>query len=323
MKLIVTGAAGFIGSNIVGALNAAGHDDIIAVDELSDAAKADNLAGLRIADYLDKDEFAVRFAQGDFADTDVIFHQGACSDTMEQDGRYMMRNNYAYSRGLLDGCLESGTRLIYASSAAVYGGATAFAPVPANERPLNVYGYSKLLFDQLVRRGLPGTQSQVAGLRYFNVYGPGEAHKGRMASVAFHHFHQFAAEGHVRLFGAYDGRAAGEQQRDFIFVDDIVRVNMWLLERPAVSGVFNLGTGSASSFNALAHAMINALLPEPLELAEQVELGLLRYVDFPEALKGKYQSYTCADMTGLREAGYAEPFVPVAEGVARYARSLA
>ena len=326
MKVVVTGAAGFIGSNLVHGLNARGIDDILAVDDLTDGAKHLNLAGASIADYVDHEEFYGRFERGDFGRADLVFHQGACSDTMVHDGRFMMQANYRCSKRLLDACLASGTRLVYASSAAVYGASTAFREEPACERPLNVYGYSKLLFDQVVRRALPTASVQIAGLRYFNVYGPREQHKGRMASVAFHQHGQLARDGHVNLFGAYGGYGAGEQQRDFVFVDDVVAVNLWLLEHPDARGIFNVGSGRAQPFNDVAHAVVNAgrsgAGAPALTLAAQAEQGLVRYIDFPAALVGKYQCHTQADLTGLRAAGFDRPFLDVAGGVARYMRWL-
>ena len=326
MKVVVTGAAGFIGSNLVHGLNARGVDDILAVDDLTDGAKHLNLAGAAIADYVDHEEFYGRFERGDFGHADLVFHQGACSDTMVHDGRFMMQANYRCSKRLLDTCLASGTRLVYASSAAVYGASNAFREEPACERPLNVYGYSKLLFDQVVRRALPTASVQIAGLRYFNVYGPREQHKGRMASVAFHQHGQFARDSHVNLFGPYGDFGAGEQQRDFVFVDDVVAVNLWLLEYPDARGIFNVGSGRAQPFNDVAHAVVNACRAgaggSALTLASQVEQGLVRYVDFPAALVGKYQCHTEADLTALRAAGCEHPFVDVAGGVARYMRWL-
>ena len=326
MRVVVTGAAGFIGSNLVHALNAKGVDDIVAVDDMSDGTKHRNLTGATLADYFDHEEFYARFERGELGAFDIVFHQGACSDTMVHDGRFMMQTNYRCSKRLLDACLTRGTRLVYASSAAVYGSSTGFREEPAHERPLNVYGYSKLLFDQVVRRTLPQSGVQVAGLRYFNVYGPREQHKGRMASVAWHQHGQLAAEGHVRLFGPYGGYGAGEQQRDFVFVDDVVAVNLWLAEQPQVKGIFNVGSGRAQPFNDIAHAVVNAgrtgLGQKALTLAQQVEQGLVRYVDFPQALIGKYQCHTQADLSKLRGAGYDAPFVAVAEGVSRYVRWL-
>ena len=244
MKIVVTGAAGFIGSNIIKGLNARGIDNIIAVDNLTQGDKFVNLADLQIADYVDQDLFYELFADGAYGKVEAIFHEGACSDTMETDGRYMMDNNFSLSCGLLKACQQTGTRLLYASSAATYGGSDTFRETPEFERPLNVYGYSKLLFDQYVRRAYSNDfrnlSIQVAGFRYFNVYGPREQHKGRMASVAFHQFNQFNAEGRVKLFGEYGGFSEGDQQRDFIFVDDVVTVNLWFFDNPGKSGIFNL-----------------------------------------------------------------------------------
>jgi ADP-L-glycero-D-manno-heptose 6-epimerase len=329
-RVVVTGAAGFIGSNIVKGLNARGIDDIIAVDDLTQGDKFRNLADLRIADYVDVDLFYDLFAEGFFGKVEVVFHEGACSDTMEADGKYMMDNNYTLSCGLFNACQERGSRLLYASSAAVYGGSDTFRETPEFEHPLNVYGYSKLLFDQRMRRecgkDFKRVKRQVAGFRYFNVYGPREQHKGRMASVAFHQFDQFRAEGKVKLFGEYGGCAAGEQKRDFVFVDDVVAVNLWFLDHPDRSGIFNLGTGRAQPFNDVAVAVINALRTEPgqppLDAATALSRGLLEYIPFPDALRGKYQCYTQADLGALRAAGCDHAFADVQTGVANYMGQL-
>ncbi|HXZ48358.1 MAG TPA: ADP-glyceromanno-heptose 6-epimerase [Usitatibacter sp.] len=323
MALVVTGAAGFIGSNLVKALNARGEADIIAVDNLERAAKVANLADCEIADYLDKRDFLERVAGGRFdARVAAVLHQGACSDTLETDGRYMMDNNYRYSLALLDWCQARGVPFIYASSASVYGAGRVFREAREHERPLNVYGYSKFLFDQVVRRRLGGAQSQVAGFRYFNVYGPREAHKARMASVAFHFFDQYRAEGRVRLFEGSDGYGPGEQVRDFVSVEDAVKVNLHFLDNPGLRGIFNVGTGRGETFNAVARSTINALRAargeDPLSLAELRAAGAIEYIPFPPQLVGRYQSYTQADMTALRTAGYGTPFLAVEEGVGRY-----
>ena len=322
MKVVVTGAAGMIGSNIVHGLNAIGIDDVIAVDDLTDGPKYRNLLGARIADYFDRSDFYARFTRGDFGQVNAVLHQGACSDTMEHDGRFMLDTNYRCSKDLLDACQQQGTRLLYASSAATYGGSASFREEPQFEEPLNVYGYSKLLFDNVVRRMLPSAATQVAGFRYFNVYGPREQHKGRMASVAFHHYHQFKNTGKVKLFGDYGGYAAGEQARDFVLVDDVVAVNLWFLQNPAQSGIFNLGSGRAQPFNDVARATVNAvraLNGEPaLPLVELVEQGMVEYVDFPQALVGKYQCFTQADLTALRSTGCTHSFADVGNGVQRY-----
>ena len=325
-KVVVTGAAGMIGSNLVHGLNAIGIDDVIAVDDLTDGPKYRNLLGAQLSDYFDRSEFYARFAKREFGRVDAVFHEGACSDTMEHNGRYMLDNNYRVSKELLDACQAQGTRLLYASSAATYGGSASFREEPAFERPLNVYGYSKLLFDNVVRRMLPSAKAQVAGFRYFNVYGPREQHKGRMASVAFHHFNELRERGKVKLFGEYGGYGPGEQSRDFVFVDDVVAVNLWFLQHPQASGIFNLGTGRAQPFNDIAVATVNttrALASEaPLPLEEMVRQRLVEYVDFPDALVGKYQCFTQADLTRLRAAGCDHVFADVATGVERYVRWL-
>ncbi len=323
MYTIVTGAAGFIGSNLVKALNERGVTAIIAVDNLKRADKFKNLVDCEIVDYIDKTEFLGRLLAGQFnGGIDAIFHQGACSDTMESDGRYMMENNFRYSLGILDWCIDQGVPYLYASSAATYGGSNVFREERSFEAPLNVYGYSKFLFDQVVRQRMPKVSSQIVGFRYFNVYGPREAHKGRMASVAFHHFNQFRSEHKVRLFEGCNGYANGEQKRDFVFVGDVAAVNLHFLDHPEKSGIFNLGTGRAQSFNELAVANVNscrALAGEPaLPLAELIGLGLIEYIPFPDALRGKYQSFTQADLTLLRKAGYDAPFASVEQGVPQY-----
>ena len=326
MKVVVTGAAGMIGSNLVHGLNRQGIDDVIAVDEMTDGAKYKNLLGAQLSDYFDKSEFYARFARGEFGHVDAVLHEGACSDTMEHNGRFMMETNYRCSKDLLDACQARGTRLLYASSAATYGGSASFREEPAFERPLNVYGYSKLLFDNVVRRVLPGAGTQIAGFRYFNVYGPREQHKARMASVAFHHFNQFKETGKVKLFGEYGGYGPGQQSRDFVFVDDVVAVNLWFLEHPDQSGIFNLGTGRAQPFNDVAVATVNAaraLEGEPaLSLDELVRNGLVEYVEFPAALVGKYQCFTQADLARLRATGCAHEFANVATGVQAYVNWL-
>jgi ADP-L-glycero-D-manno-heptose 6-epimerase len=329
MTIIVTGAAGFIGSNLVKALNDMGETDIIAVDEFSDADKFKNLVDCEIADYLDKDDFIDRIEAGDFAKgVTAILHQGACSDTMETDGRFMMDNNFRYSRILLGWAQHYRVPFLYASSAAVYGARTEFREERSVESPLNVYGYSKFLFDQTVRRlGVGGARpvklaAPVVGFRYFNVYGPREQHKGRMASVAFHHFNQYQAEGRVKLFEGYDGWKAGEQQRDFVSVEDVCKVNLHFLNKALAgdsrSGIFNLGTGRAQTFNEVAQAVINTIEKTEASVADLVNAKKIEYIDFPQALKGKYQSYTCADLSLLRKAGYKQNFLTVQEGVSRY-----
>jgi ADP-L-glycero-D-manno-heptose 6-epimerase len=318
---IVTGAAGFIGSRLVEGLNRRGIGNIIAVDNLAQGEKFRNLAGCEIADYVDQADFLSRIDDWEGA-VEAIFHQGACSDTMEADGRYMMENNYAYSRRLLEWCQEEEIPLLYASSASVYGAGPNYREERACERPLNVYAYSKFLFDQVVRGMLRVSRAQVVGLRYFNVYGPNEAHKGRMASVAWHAYRQLLAEGRVKLFVGSDGYRDGEQRRDFVHVDDCVAVNLWFLERRGVSGIFNCGTGRAQTFNRLAVAVINAVHGTQLTLHDAVAKGLIEYIPFPPPLEGKYQSFTEADLAKLRAAGYPGEFMEIEKGVASYVKHL-
>ena len=327
MYIVVTGAAGFIGSNIVKALSDRGEYDVIAVDDLKDGDKFVNLVDCDIADYLDQQDFLGALEEGAFEGAiAAISHQGACSDTTERDGRYMMQNNYRYSRELFEYCTEEEIPYIYASSAAVYGGGNDFREDPACEAPLNVYGYSKFLFDQYLRRNWADRTAQVVGLRYFNVYGAREQHKGRMASVAFHFFNQYRASGKVRLFKGTGGYGDGEQRRDFISVTDAVSVNLYFLDNPGQSGIFNVGTGAAQSFNDVAVATVNACRrhanEDALTLADMQTQGVIEYIQFPAELAGKYQSYTQADIRELRSAGYAAPMQTVEEGVARYIEML-
>lgn len=308
--IIVTGGAGFIGSNIIKQLNESGVNDIIVVDNLTNGQKFRNIAALDIYDYIDKEDFIelVRTRNLDLK-CDCIFHMGACSTTTEWDGKYMMKNNYEYSKTLYHWANDLKIPFLYASSAAVYGGSSIFKEAPEYEKPLNVYGYSKLLFDNYIRK--QSTNTQVVGFRFFNVYGPGESHKGGMASVAFHHHNQLQVGDKVKLFGAFDGYEAGEQKRDFVYVKDVVKAMLWVSQHPEVTGIYNLGTGRAQSFNDVANAVISFH-----------EKGSIEYVDFPEQLKKSYQSFTQADMTQLREAGFTESFMTVKEGVKDYLKQI-
>ena len=329
-RIVVTGAAGFIGSNIIQGLNARGIRDIIAVDDLTQGDKFRNLADLAIVDYVDAADFYTAFSRGAFGTVEAVFHEGACSDTMEHNGKYMMANNYAVSLQLFEAAQARKTRLLYASSAATYGGSSVFAEDPAHEAPLNVYGYSKLLFDQKMRSTVGAHfdqgSAQVVGFRYFNVYGPREQHKGRMASVAFHQFQQLQTEGRVKLFADYGGYGPGEQMRDFVFVDDVVAVNLWFFDHPQANGLFNLGTGRAQPFNDVACAVVNSAREArgeaALALPDLVAQGLIAYIPFPDALRGKYQCFTQADLGALRRAGCGHVFADVAQGVAAYARRI-
>jgi len=306
--IVVTGGAGFIGSNLVKGLNEQGRTDILVVDDLTDGTKFVNIADCEIADYLDKDIFLERLECDMLPDNiEAIVHLGACSATTEWDGQFMMENNYEYSKKVFHYCIAKQIPMIYASSAAVYGGNTEFAEQRENEQPLNVYGYSKFLFDQYVRRHEDQIHSQVVGLRYFNVYGPRESHKGSMASVAFHLNNQVKENGQVKLFEGCDGYDDGGQLRDFIYVGDAVKAKLWLLANPEVSGIFNLGTGRAQPFLDVAKAVV-----------DWHGKGDIHFIAFPDHLKGRYQSYTQADISALRDAGYNEPFRTVEQGVSEY-----
>lgn len=315
--IVVTGGCGFIGSNLVYGLNARGVDDIIVVDDLSDGDKFVNILDCKIADYRDYRLFREELEDGRYKEMNAVFHQGACSDTMQTDGQYMLSVNYDYSKSLLHHCMDNNIPFIYASSASVYGSGGTFKEEPKNEGALNVYAYSKLLFDRYVR-AISEFDSQVVGLRYFNVYGPREQHKGRMASVAFHFYNQMMEYNCVKLFKGSGGYEDGEQRRDFIWVGDVVDVNLFFLDNPDVSGLFNVGTGRAQSFNDMAQAVISSSSAGERELSELVRSGTIQYIPFPEKLVDKYQSYTQADISALRSVGYDKEFTPLASGVRQY-----
>ncbi len=302
--IVVTGGAGMIGSNLIRALNQDGRSDILLVDDLSDARKLSNIADLDIADYEDMDEFIAGLA-GEQS-VEAVFHLGACSRTTETDGRYMMRVNYLYSRDLFGVCRDRSIPLIYASSASVYGGGSVFREERECERSLNVYAYSKLLFDNYVRSNANESSAPVCGLRYFNIYGPREAHKDDMASVVFHLHNQIERGENPRLFGAHDGYGAGEQSRDFVHVEDAVAVTLWCW-RAGSRGIFNCGTGQAGTFRTLAETVIRAH-----------GRGTIEFIEFPDHLKGKYQSFTQADLTRLRQAGFNGAFRDIAAGARDY-----
>jgi ADP-L-glycero-D-manno-heptose 6-epimerase len=317
--IIVTGGAGFIGSNLISELNRIGERAILVVDNLAPAANLSgpkflNLWGAEFADYMDKAEFRRALAAGEFKHAKVraILHQGACSNTLEDDGRYMMDNNFTYSKELLEFATERAVPMVYASTAAVYGLSEKFAPTSANERPLNVYGYSKLVFDNYVRRqfAVAKPKSTVVGLRYFNVYGPREQHKGRMASVIHHFTKQLKETGTIRMFQGSGGYGDGEQRRDFVFVKDLCRINMFFAgllpesRKAPVHAVMNAGTGEARSFKAVAEAL--------MKVHGQ---GKVEFIPFPGDLMNRYQHFTEADVAGLRECGYTAPFTSLEEGV--------
>jgi ADP-L-glycero-D-manno-heptose 6-epimerase len=311
--IIITGGAGFIGSNIAKALNKRGETDILIVDNLANGKKMLNINDLDIADYLNKEAFIERIKNDDDfgGNVQAIFHEGACSATTEWNGKFIMENNYDYSKSLLYWCAKHDVQYLYASSASVYGSGLVFKEVRQNELPINMYAYSKFQFDQYVRCFMPEANNQMVGFRYFNVYGPREQHKGTMSSTAFHFHNQINGTGVAKLFSGIDGYDNGEQRRDFVYIDDVVDVNLWFLDHPEKSGVFNLGTGCSQSFNDMANAVI-----------QWHGKGEIEYIPFPEHLKGAYQSFTEADINNLREVGYEGEFKNVEEGVRCYLNCL-
>jgi ADP-L-glycero-D-manno-heptose 6-epimerase len=313
-RIVVTGGAGFIGRNLVAALNERGEEDIVLVDRLGAGGQWRNLLGLRYADYLDKDDFRRRVREGRAPDAAAVFHLGACSSTTETDADYLADNNYRYSREVCEWALAAGARFVYASSAATYGdGSQGYRDddaVTPTLRPLNMYGYSKHMFDLWALRS--GAMKRIAGLKYFNVFGPGEDHKGDMRSVVRKAFDQINETGIVKLFCSHrEDVGDGEQTRDFVYVDDAVRMTLFFRDRPEVSGLFNAGTGAARTWNDLARAVFAAM---------GIEVRI-EYIDMPEALRRTYQYHTEADMTKMRAAGWTEPAVTLEEGVMDYVRS--
>ena len=311
--IVVTGSNGFIGSNLIKGLNNLGHTNIIAVDDHSNPELKENITHCAISDYLEIQEFfdQVKTKRFDNQNIEAIFHQGACSNTMEWDSEYLYKNNLLYSKELLKLANRIKIPFIYASSASVYGDGSEFEESIENENPINLYAYSKFKFDQIVRQELKKNETQIVGLRYFNVYGPQEQHKGNMASVAYHLHNQLKDNDKIKLFEGSHGYGNGEQRRDFIYVDDVVKVNLWFLKNKKISGIFNLGTGRSQTFNDVANAVI-----------DWNKKGTIEYIEFPKKLLDAYQSFTQADITKLRKVGYEEEFLSVQEGVFRYLNSL-
>lgn len=309
--IAITGAAGFIGRNLVAALNQRGQDDLLLVDHLGTDEKWKNLRGLAFEDLLSPKEFLTRAEMGELPPLEAILHMGACSSTTERDADFLLENNYRYTRRLCEWSIAYKVRFIYASSAATYGdGSRGYSDnddLAPSLVPLNMYGYSKHMFDLwAMRRGL---LKNIVGLKYFNVYGPYEDHKGDMRSVVQKAFHQIRTTGEVTLFKSYrPDYADGQQKRDFVYVRDVVDVTLSFLERRDVNGLFNCGTGQARTWNDLASAVFSAMGRQPN----------IRYIEMPESLRLKYQYFTQADMAKLRTAGYAKPFTTLEAGVKDY-----
>lgn len=332
-RIVVTGAAGFIGSNLIQGLNARGLDDIIAVDDLTQGEKFHNLADLKILDYLDVDNFYESFTQGSFGQIEAVFHQGACSDPLERNGKFMMANNYAASVSLYQACQRRGARFLYASSADTYGDAAVCREDPALERPLSVYGYSKHLFDQRMRRecgqdfrrALAGKTGQVVGLRYFDVYGPREQHKGMGASVVFQCFQEFATQGYVAL--AEPSATTTGPQHDLVTVEDVVASNLWFFDHPGQSGIFNVGSGQSHLHSQIAAVVINTLLGQqghpPLTLQALQNNGMIRPMSDVAKSKRSCGRSAPADLSALRTAGCHHAFTDMPTGVARHVQWLA
>lgn len=310
-RIIVTGGAGFIGSAIVWRLNELGHDNILIVDRMDETDKWKNLSPLRFADYIDAYDFIEDL--DDFKDAKTILHMGACSATTETDADYMIRNNYQYTQDLARWAVKQDIRFIYASSAATYGDGSAGMNDGTEEldklRPLNLYGYSKHLFDQYAARN--GMFDNIVGLKYFNVFGPNENHKGEMRSLVNKAFDQINSTGKLQLFKSHNpDYADGEFGRDFVYVKDAVEMTLHFMKNKT-GGLFNVGSGNAHSWNALANAIFRAL-----EVPKNVE-----FIDMPENLRDRYQYHTQADLTRIRDAGYTADTTPLDEAVADYVRN--
>ncbi len=313
--IVVTGGAGFIGSALVWKLNKMGEDKIIIVDELGKDEKWKNLNGLKFEDFYHKDDFMGLILQRQIQfKVTAIIHLGACSSTTEKDADYLMDNNFHYSQELAKYSLEKGVRFIYASSAATYGdGSTGYDDDEnkmENLRPLNMYGYSKYLFDTWIKRN--GLMNHVAGLKYFNVYGPNEYHKGDMRSVVHKAFEQVCDTGKVRLFKSYHpDYKDGEQKRDFIYVKNAVDMSLFFLEHQDKNGIYNIGTGRAQTWIELVTALFDAV-GKPVNI---------EFIDMPEDIRGKYQYFTEARLNKLKSAGYIKPIMNVRDGVTDYVKN--
>lgn len=313
--IVVTGGSGFIGSNLVKFLNDIGEEEILIVEELDTYVKKfENLKDLKYLDCIDKQDFIQDLKRNSTKyknNISQIFHLGACSKTTEPDRDYIMSTNFIFSKDLLEYSANHKISLIYASSASVYGEGKAFIEQPKYESYLNHYAESKLMFDNYYRDNMSKINSQVVGLRYFNVFGPREHHKEGMSSVVYHFFNQRKSHSHISLFKGSHGYEDGEQRRDFIHVDDTVKVKNWFKQNPAISGIYNVGTGTSRTFNDIAVCVLDYYKNEDPN-------AVMSYIDFPEGLEDQYQAFTEADMSLLKSKGYNESFTSLEKGVKLY-----
>ena len=323
MKILVTGGFGFIGTNLIKKLNEIGFSDITCIDSLNNPLKLINASEIKISDFIDKKEFfsILKNTSSHAFDYDYIFHQGACSDTTCEDGNYIMQNNFTFSKLLADICLENYIPMVYASSASVYGEAKYFIE-SKNEKALNYYAYSKLLFDEYIRnKNINSLKSQIVGLRYFNVYGPYEEHKNRMASVILHFYNQMKKNKKINIFEGSHGLENGEHKRDFIHVDNVVDMNLWFFKNNKISGIFNCGTSEANSYNKIADIIINYFKQNKNNFNLTVD-DYKNYIKFPADLKDKYQPFTESSNENIKSLGYDNKFYSIEEGVNKYLKYL-
>jgi len=323
MKILVTGGFGFIGTNLIKRLNQMGFSDITCIDSLNNSLKLSNASQIKISNFIDKKEFfsILKNTNSSTFDFNYIFHQGACSDTTCEDGNYIMQNNFTFSKLLADFCLKNSIPMVYASSASVYGDAQNFVE-SKNEKALNYYAYSKLLFDEYIRnKNINSFKSQIVGLRYFNVYGPYEEHKSRMASVIFHFYNQLKKNKRISIFEGSHGLKNGEHKRDFIHVDNVVDMNLWFFKNSQLSGIFNCGTSEANSYNKIADTIIDYFKKNKNDFNLKYD-DYISYIKFPEDLKNRYQPFTKSSNESIKSKSYDNKFYSIEQGVNKYLKYL-